>query len=399
MGLIILLLSGCLIIINKKIDTIEKYVKEKGDANSFNLKLLKEVNKDNHQNYLISPYSIEIALSMVKDGATGTTHKEIAEVLPSRTIKNLNVKDRISTANALFIKNEYANSIKKTFINDIKSKYEGEVIYDDFVTPVAINNWVDDKTYHMIDKILDNISDDFMLGLANALAIDVEWEVPFECTSTGKEKFTTRDGVVYVEGMHETLLDADYILEEDVKGIILPYKEYEGSNGEKINLEFIALMPEVDLNEYIDKLTDEELKNVLNYKKSLGANEELRLMLPRFTYDYSITDFIKVLNNIGINSAFTPDAEFRNITEISTYINTAIHKTHIELNETGTKAAAVTFFGFTKSSLPVEKKYIDISFNKPFMYMIKDRESGELLFVGTVYSPNKWQGSTCKSEE
>ena len=83
--------------------------------------------------------------------------------------------------------------------------------------------------------------------------------------------------------------------------------------------------------------------------------------------------------------------EIRNI-----YVGEAIHKTHIDLNEKGTRAAAVTYFGMYKATgFMKEKEKAVITFNKPFIYMIKDAETGELLFFGVVYEPNKWQGSTC----
>ena len=89
-----------------------------------------------------------------------------------------------------------------------------------------------------------------------------------------------------------------------------------------------------------------------------------------------------------------------NITDINSYFDEAIHKTHISLNEKGTKAAAVTYFGLkAATAMKDENKYIDIVFNRPFMYIIKDKDSNELLFMGTVYTPNKWHGNTCESEE
>ena len=79
------------------------------------------------------------------------------------------------------------------------------------------------------------------------------------------------------------------------------------------------------------------------------------------------------------------------------YVSDAIHKTYIDLNEKGTKAAAVTAFLVAgKSALPEELKTIEINFNKPFAYMIRDTKTKEILFFGVVYEPNKWKESTCK---
>ena len=119
-----------------------------------------------------------------------------------------------------------------------------------------------------------------------------------------------------------------------------------------------------------------------------------------------MTDFKEILISLGIKDAFDKDlADFTNIMprneEIrNLYVGEAIHKTHIDLNEKGTKAAAVTYFGMYKSSgIAKEKEKVSIVFNKPFIYMIIDHKTDELLFFGTVYEPNKWQGKTCKESE
>ena len=83
------------------------------------------------------------------------------------------------------------------------------------------------------------------------------------------------------------------------------------------------------------------------------------------------------------------------------YVGEAVHKTKIELNEMGTKAAAVTYFGMFKATAMLEKDYeeINIKFNKPFVYMIRESNTGELLFFGTVFEPNEWKGTTCSNQE
>ena len=102
-----------------------------------------------------------------------------------------------------------------------------------------------------------------------------------------------------------------------------------------------------------------------------------------------------------MKDAFLPgDADFSNIAEESDlYISDAIHDTYIKLGETGTKAAAVTAFIFKDNAVREEKKKVNITFDKPFMYIIRDKKSKNILFIGTVYEPNKWEGSTCEKAE
>lgn len=391
---------------------INKELKE-NDTNNvnndfFNLKLFKEINKIQKDNYLISPYSIEIALNLLKEGANNNTLKEIENLIGNRKINDITVKDRVSVANATFIKSEYKEYILDSYINKLRNNYNSELLYDDFKTPKVINNWVNNKTNGMIDKILDNIDENFVLGLANALAIDVEWDSPFECTRTTNEKFTKKDGTKYeVEMMHKELEDEEskYLKNDNASGVIIPYKKYNRETGEEEldndnTLEFIGILPKDDIDNYINSLTDKELNSLLSSEKKPNDSLSINLSLPRFKYDYEIDDFIDVLKNLGINGAFDKEnADFSNIIPkniVSLYVGEAIHKTHIDLNEKGTKAAAITYFGMFKNSMiSKEKEIINIEFNKPFIYIIRDKLTKEILFFGVVYEPNIWNGSTC----
>ena len=381
-------------------------------TDEFNLNLAKTVNIGRESNYLISPYSIEIALNMLKDGANGKTKEKIESLIGGRFINNISVKDRISLANAIFIKNKYKEYIKEKYTKSLVNNYNSEILYDDFKTPQKINNWVKNKTNGMIDKILDDMSNDFVIGLANALAIDVKWNSQFECTSTTNEEFTKINGETFeTEMMHKKYSDEEvkYISSDSVKGIIIPYIKYNSKTGEESftegkNLEFIAIMPNNSLKDYINSLSNNSLNSIIDSAK-YPSDSEVVLSIPRFTYDFSLDDFKEVLKRMGMNLAFDEfNADFTNMFERTKdleniYVGEAIHKTHIELSETGTKAAAVTYFGmFNSTAILDEKEKIYITLNKPFMYIIRDTDTKEMLFFGTVYEPNKWNGSTCKEK-
>ena len=199
--------------------------------------------------------------------------------------------------------------------------------------------------------------------------------------------------------MHKKLDNSNYGYFEtsDVKGIVLPYKKEMDSN---IQLEFIGILPTGNINDYIKNLTNDKLNNITNNLKTIGNGLEVNLSLPRFKYDYNAKNFIDILKNLGIKEAFDSDnANFKKMIEIqeNVYVGEAIHKTHIEVNEVGTKAAAITYFGMFKNSayIPNESKVINIEFNKPFAYMIREKNTHEILFFGTVYEPNIWNGTTC----
>ena len=356
------------------------------------------------ENYLVSPYSLEMALNLLKVGADGNTYQEIEKLVPTRAMPLYSAKHRVSVANAVFIKNEYKNNVLETYLKEVENLYEGEAIYDDFKKPTVINNWVSEKTSGMIDKIVDSFPKDFMMGLANAIAIDVDWASQFDCYSTTKSKFETANGSIDVEMRHDTYSGGvEYVKTDNEIGIILPYRSYNSigesvpkDEEDSISLEFVAIKPNMSTREYVENMTMEKLTDTIDNAKSVGEKEEIHLALPRFTYDYSIDDLIEVLESFGIKDAFNENANFSRMANSSLYVGEAKHKTHIELNETGTKAAAVTYFGMNATALPVEKKTIEITFDKPFIYLIRDSKNKEILFFGVVNEPNAWKGRTCK---
>ena len=374
-------------------------------VDDFDYKLLKEVNKDNKDNYLVSPYSINIALSMLRDGANNNTKAEINKIIGTNNptkITNSNIK----ISNAMFIKNMYKQYIRKEYTDNLLNNYNADFLYDDFITPDVINNWVSNKTDNMINKLLDNIDKDFVLGLANAIAIDVDWKYQFQCELTRESDFTDKDdNVKKVEMMNNIYEgDASYIESDKAKGVIIPYKD-------ETDLEYIAILPNDDLYTYINSFNKDELNKLESNKKESGKKINIDVSLPRYSYSYSLDKFTGVLNSLGMKDAF--DNNKADLTNLMTkdnmnksgvgnlYVSQAVHKTYIDLNEKGTKAAAVTFFGVSKNtSIDASKpELINIKFDKPFMYMIREKKTNSILFVGTVYTPNEWKGTTCKKEE
>jgi serine protease inhibitor len=403
--IIIIMVIACVSFISARARR-ERLRKEKEQnveiVGNYNVDIIKttfaEVKKEN---YLISPYNIEIGLNLLREGADGNTKEEIDKVIGNRKINDIGIKDKLNIANAVFIKNDYKNDVKKDFIKTLDTKYKADVLYDAFETPDVINNWVKEKTNGMIPKILDNIDKDYVMGLASALALDVKWVSPFECDNTRKENFVKVDNSkMDVEMMHQTYTsNAKYIKNDEVEGIVLPY-----DTEDKKDLEFVAFMPKEGVNSYITNLTETKLKNITNDYKDASNKVHVYLSLPRFTYSYGVKDFIDVLKKMGINDAFNQDlANFTKMVELdeNVYVGEAIHKTKVELNENGTKAAAVTYFGMFKASAMIEKDYeeVDIKFNKPFIYMIREKNTGELLFFGTVFEPNVWKGETCSKSK
>lgn len=398
MGCVLVLVGVLFLLFNNKDKNKDNKEIVKAD---FNSKLIDVINKENSDNYLISPYSIEMALRMLSEGTDTTTYKEIDDLIGKREMPTFASEKRISVANALFLRDKYKDIIKDNFVNTLKQKYDAEVLIDKYKTPDKINNWVSKKTYKMIDKIIDTVDKDFVLGLANALVINLEWKHQFECDSTSAYKFNNGEKTYDVEMMHnEFRSDIKYLNDKDIKGIILPYFVYDDKgeinyDEEGIALEFIGLMPN-DINKFLNEFTTKGFDEITNSFKSVQAKEKVNLAIPRFKYDYSL-DLMGVLKILGVSEIFSSYADFTRIFgEIGDlYISDAIHKTHIELNETGTKAAAVTYFGMKASAMIEDNKVIDITFDKPFVYVIRDTKTKEMLFFGVVYNPTAWTKTTC----
>ena len=357
---------------------------------TFDYNMIHMANK-NKDNYMISPFSIAYALSILNEGAKGNTKTQIDKVLGNYKLNKVtNDENRIGLSNALFIKNENKNDIRETYTNNIKNNFDADILYDDFITPKVINDYAKEKTFGMIDNVLDNIDKDFVMGIMNAIAIDVEWKHKFDGYSTNKEIFTNLDNTTNEVDMMHSSNDITYIENENAKGIIKEYDKY-GDN----ELIFIGIIPNNNIKEYINKFDKNELDSLLNNKKEPSSKLDINLSLPKFKYNFDYEDFKNDLKEMGIIDAFDENiADFHNIindnTNYNLYVSEAIHKSVIELNENGTKAAAITYFGMSKNSMmPKEKEVINIKFNKPFLYIIKDKNNDNIWFFGTVYNLSK----------
>lgn len=375
---------------------------------TFDYKIIHACNTQK-DNYMVSPLSMAYALNLLKEGSKNNTQKELNNLLDGYgNFPNTVSNNKIGIANAIFIKDKYKNDINNEYKNKLINNYHADVLYDEFVKPDVINNWVKEKTFNMIPNILNNMDKDFVLGLANAIAIDVEWKNLFDCGSTSKEEFIKYDNNKIDVSMMHSSENANYIKSNKAQGITKAYKMYN-SKGEEvfekandtIELEFISILPNDDINEYINNFDQNELDILLNSKKDYKNNNVL-LGIPKFEYDYSLDNFMDILKSLGVKDVFDEDnADLTNMLnkthseELNNlFVSEAIHKTKIEFNENGTKAAALTYFGVKNSGIAHETKTISITFNKPFLYIIKDVNSNNIWFFGVVYEPTLWTSET-----
>ncbi len=378
-------------------DVVEP-VKEPVDisgVNNFDIKMLKLENKK--KNMIYSPLSIKYALNLVRYGADGKTKEELDSVLGTKEItKYDNIKDHLSLANSVFIKTSFKDFVLSSYLEDVKNNLNTEIMYDDFKNAKNVNDWISNKTFDMLKDVVTDeqiTNEDLRMLLINALAIDMEWVRPFDEANTRGQEFTKEDGSkVEVTMMHGKFDNYDddfkYYKDDNVSVISKDLKEYDGKQ-----FELIAILPEEKLEDYINNLKDTDLDDLFGKLTSVDSKSDVNLAIPKFEYEYSMDDFKDNLKAIGLVDMFDEKtANFSKMASKELYVSDGIHKAKIEFGEKGVKAAAVTvIMMFEKSSIEPQKKTINITFDKPFMYVIRDKDSKEIWFMGTVYEPNLWK--------
>ena len=349
---------------------------------------------ESKENILISPLSVYQIISLLSNGANGTTQQEILQTLLIDGNISDDTLDALNSNNEKFI-NDAKNSEKLKIANAILTNIEllnsfiniGQQ-YDSYIAKLEgveqVNNWCHKHTNGKITKILDSLSPDCQIVLLNAIYFKSDWEKKFEEENTHKRNFKNADkSISKVNMMYQTLSYINYYEDEYIQMIELPYKDNN-------NLSMIIILPREDKYsssyDYLEKENIDFTKLVNNLSKV----EEVYFHFPRFEFEYSI-ELNDVLKNINMVSAFTEnEADFSNINKtIPLYVSNVIHRTYINVTETGTEAAAVTEVEILLTSpAPPEVTY-DMNVNHSFIYMIRDKtikdvDNNELmLFIGS----------------
>ena len=363
------------------------------------IKLLKLHNYN--ENSCISPLSIRYALAMMRDGANGETREQIDAVLGSATIPRYeNVEGHLAVANSLWTRTDYADAIKPEFAETLRANYGAEYKVDSFTSAANLNSWIETNSLGLLkDVIDDDFAVDLHAALVNVLAIDMEWALKFEPIGTRQSEFYSSrgfDNPSTVAMMMETVNATEnisYFFANDATVLALDLKEYNGTQ-----LQFVSIMPtEKELQEYISGLSMEDLVRLtsgLTYAKAKNNSYYFTMSyyLPRFEISSGIDDLIGDLKELGVSNAFDEEAaDFSNMVNGKFFIDRAVHKTKFDLSEEGIKAAAVTAFGGKGAAGPlVNRMIITIAINHPFLYLVRDKATGDIWFVGTVYDPTLW---------
>ena len=242
-----------------------------------------------------------------------------------------------------------------------------------------INGWVNDKTEGKIPAIITESNKDFLAMLVNAVYFKGRWQNEFNKSATEKDVFTSRDSSQTEIDFMNRRAWMSYANTDGVSIVALPYltrQDVFDENGEYIETK---KLDGVDIRMYLmmsdGNFSPEEILN-----KAEMDSRFITLSVPKFNIEYS-TGLNSILKTIGINKAFEENAEFEKMFDSGNmWIDSSIHKTYIKVDEEGTEAAAVTALGMAGSAMPPEP--IEVKFNKPFTFVIKDNANGEILFMG-----------------
>ena len=340
------------------------------------------------ESILLSPFSASMALSMAAIGAGGETERQMLSVLGfegatkadlaeycSKMISGLSKADPyvdLKIANSMWINKDFA--IKDDYVGRVQKAFDAVVASREFndATLKEINSWVEKKTDGTIKELLDQLSPDAMVELINALVFDGKWRYAFAGTKKGT--FSASNG----KKQKVDMMYATGVLRYGSQGgwemLELPY----GAGG----FSMYVIMPPAEAV-FVAAELDAPRWDALcsNLHKC-----EVNMKIPSFEFLDS-HDLIGPLEVLGMKDAFGMDADFSGISDDKTHISKVDQKTFIEVNETGTKATAATVVEVAKNSVgpedtPKEYEAVNFDADRSFYYVISERSTGAILFIG-----------------
>lgn len=358
------------------------------------------------ENSCYSPLSIRYALSMIREGTDGESRAQIDRILNQRSLPTYdNVADRLSVANSLWLNDDMREGVHSSYIDTLREQYDASINFDSFASAAPINDWISHQTFGLIDSIIDDASvRDLTAALINALAIDMEWKTQFDNLDTHGALFNCGQGKECDEDfpyttMRNTVSSSDnyyFNFADEATVFASDLQEYGGTK-----LQFVAIQPVAELDEYIKNVSMTDINSLIaGLKNPKPRNDTYSLTftvyIPRFETGSEL-DLIPDLRTLGVTDIFdASQSNFSKLTDEPFAITQAKHKTVFDFNERGIKAAAVTLAGGRGAAggpwpLHTSSIQITLAINKPFLYLVRDVDNGEIWFIGTVYEPNHWR--------
>lgn len=360
-------------------------------ANAFTLALFRGLNQAQpDSNVFVSPLSVSFALGMAMNGAEDQTFDEMRQTLgfAGATLEEINrgyaglmalesgldPTTTFSIANSVWIRQGLP--VKQPFIDQVRATFDAEVRTSPFdaATITAVNGWVSEQTKGRIPTILNEIRNEDVMFLINAIYFKGTWRDQFERSKTANAPFESIDGPQTVPMMNR----------EDGEGKVRLAFLTDGTRvGELLYGNGAFAMTIVIPGANTNLSTFAAALDSTRWAQLLGAlpeqMQDYAVRLPKFTLEYErqLKDDLRAL---GMNVPFEDgQADFGRMTDLPVFISFVKHKTFVLVNEEGTEAAAVTNVGIGLTSLPP-----CLCVDRPFIFVIRERFSGTILFAGKI---------------
>ncbi|MBD1937477.1 serpin family protein [Microcoleus sp. FACHB-68] len=346
-------------------------------------------------NLFFSPYSLSTGLAMTYAGARGQTAAQMAQALhfslpperlhPVFAALKANIETdsqqnyQLDIANRLWGQKGY--NFLEAFLEITRNFYNATLEKVDFTSApeearTQINRWIAQKTHEKIKNLIPSgvLSSDTRLVLTNAIYFKAAWLSPFDPSKTKNEPFTTLDGqLVPVPMMHQAGQMFGYAEIDGLQVLELPFVDDR--------LSVVILLPQQvnGLLELERRLTPE---NLTKWLSSLSSEVPVSVSLPKFQLR-SAFELKDILSKMGMPLAFSPNSDFSGMNgQKDLFISNVIHKTFADVNEAGAEAdAATAITAATRGSGNAFKA------DHPFIFLIRDAESGSVLFLGRMVNP------------
>ncbi|MDE6576656.1 MAG: serpin family protein [Muribaculaceae bacterium] len=364
--------------------------------NDFAFRLFKAHSKDNNDNSLISPLSVEMCVSMAANGASDNVRDEILNVLLPKgtTLDELNSFNKYLTASLIDVDNSSVFSLSNSvwvdqkfslltpFSESLSANYNALSEKLNLYSQEAagtINYWINATTKGLIPKLYEAApAQDFIL--INTMYFKGQWTVPFEEGKSEEGEFRCEDGTVSkVTFMKSDCEPFNSKITQDFTAVELPY------GNEAFSLVGILPAEGTSLNSFISELTAEKWNDI---REDMNSIKSVFVNLPRFETNYTIKDMGDIMTEAGIGRLFTDADVF--INAITPYnLNgkvSMLHKTVFKVDEKGAEGAALTEIGWVSApgpDVPIAPNPV-ITFDRPFIYIVAEKSTGAILFIGTV---------------
>lgn len=353
----------------------------------FGLSMLQYSINLNDTNPMVSPISILSALGMLSNAAVGETRDDM-ETAMQMSVPELNsylysyiqslptTENNFHLANGIWWNSDSTSDLNPEFLQTIYDYYGPNIyaeIFDDN-TDDEINSFVDENTLGMIPNIINDLDPSASMVLVNALAFEGSWKNAYEeYDIQDGRSFTNIDGTTSEVTML-CMTENRYITMDNAQGFI---KYYAGDE-----YAFVALLPNegVDFNQFVSGLSGESLITAIES----ASSESVQTALPKFTSEYT-TLLNEPLAALGMGSVFEcPDFSGMMVDgkQFNVPIDKVIHKTYIDVNEDGTRAAAST--AIVANETAIFEDEASVILDRPFVYAIIDTATCTPVFLGTV---------------